>query len=194
MLLCLAPQVLFLVIVILSAVITFSAGLSSFASLDTSLVMSGEIWRLLTCHLTHLTWRHYALDAPVFFIVYLVYKRNTGSLSSIYLVIFSAITVSVSVVAMGIHQVYGGLSGLSYVATSALLLKMILDAPRKIFLYVVVFAFLVYVLFLQGNTSGINVAKEAHVAGIISGLAFERVRRWLTHSNSNTYSDVPEVQ
>lgn len=193
MLSCLVTQVLFLVIVILSAVITASAGLSSLASLDISLVMSGELWRLFTGHLMHLTWRHYALDAPVFFIVYLVYKRKTSGLSSIYLVFFSAITVSATVVVMGIHQVYGGLSGLSCAALSALLLKMILDAPRRILPYILVFIFLVYLLFLQGNASGINVAKEAHVAGTISGLAFERVRRWLKHSKSNTHSDVTEV-
>jgi membrane associated rhomboid family serine protease len=189
----LASQVLFLVIVILSAVITASAGLSNLASLDISLVMSGEVWRLFTGHLTHLTWRHYALNAPVFFIVYLVYRRNTGGLSSIYLAISSAIIVSATVVFIGIHQVYGGLSGLSCAAISAILLKMILDAPRRIFPYILIFAFLVYLLFLQGNASGINVAKEAHVAGTISGLTFEWVRRWLTHSNSNTHSDVPEV-
>ena len=193
MLSCLASQMLLLVIVILSAMITASTGLSSLASLDISLVMSGELWRLFTGHLTHLTWRHYALNAPVFYIVYSVYKRNTSGLSSIYLMIFSAITVSATVVVMGIHQVYGGLSGLSCAALSSLLLKMILDAPRRILPYILVFAFLVYLLFFQGNASGINVATEAHVAGTISGIVFECVRRWLRQSKSNTRSDVTEI-
>jgi Rhomboid family. len=173
--------VIFLFIVMLSAVITASAELSSLASLDVSLVMSGEVWRLFTGHLTHLTWRQYALDAPVFLIVYLVYRRNTGGLSSIYLVIFSAIMVSATVVAMSIHQVYGGLSGLSYAAISALLLNMVIATPRQVLPYILILTFLIYFLCLQGNTTGINVAKEAHVAGTISGLAFELVRRWLTH-------------
>lgn len=172
---------IFLFIVILSAVITASAELSSIASLDISLVMSGEVWRIFTGHLTHLTWQQYAFDAPVFLIVYLVYRRNTDGFSSIYLVIFSAIIVSATVVAMGIHQVYGGLSGLSYAAISALLLNMVIAAPRQILPYILVLALLVYLLCLQGYTTGINVAKEAHVAGTISGLAFELVRRWLTH-------------
>jgi membrane associated rhomboid family serine protease len=189
----LASQVLFLVIVIMSTVIIASAGLSKLASLDISLVMSGEVWRFFTGHLMHLTWRHYALNAPVFFIVYLVYRRNTGGLSSIYLAIFSAIIVSATVMFMGIHRVYGGLSGLSFAAISAILLKMIVDAPRRIFPYILIFAFLFYLLFLQGKASGVNAAKEAHMAGAISGLTFEWGRRWLKHSNSNTHSDVPGV-
>ncbi len=169
---------IFLVIVIVSAVITASTDLSRIASLDISLVMSGEIWRVFTGHLTHLTWQHYAMDAPVFLIVYLVYKRNTSGLISIYLTIFSAIIVSATVIAMGVHQVYGGLSGLSYAAISALLLNMVIANPRRILLYILILAFLVYFLFLQGNTTGINVAKEAHVAGILSGIIFELIRRY----------------
>jgi membrane associated rhomboid family serine protease len=173
-----ASQVIFLAIVILSAVINTSPDLTSFASLDVSLVMSGEIWRLITGHLTHLTWLHYALDAPVFLVVYLLYKRHTGGFSSVYLAVFSAIIVSVSVVSMGIHQVYGGLSGLSCAAISALLLKIILDSPRRILPYILALVFLFYLLFLQGNANGLNVAKEAHVAGTLSGVIFELIRRY----------------
>lgn len=169
---------IFLAIVLLSAVITASTDLSRIASLDISLAMSGEVWRVFTGHLTHLTWRHYAMDAPVFLIVYLVYKRNTCGLISFSLTIFSAIIVSATVIAMDIHQVYGGLSGLSYAAISALLLSMVIASPRQILPYILILAFLIYFLFLQGNTTGINVAKEAHLAGILSGIIFELIRRY----------------
>jgi membrane associated rhomboid family serine protease len=173
-----ASQLIFLAIAVLSGVINTSADLTALASLDVSLVMSGEIWRLITGHLTHLTWLHYALDTPVFLIAYLIYKKNTGGLSSVYLAIFSAIIVSVCVVAMGIHQVYGGLSGLTCAAISALLLKMILDSPRLILPYILALVFMLYLLFLQGNANGLNVAKEAHVAGTLSGVIFELIRRY----------------
>lgn len=179
---------IFWAIVILSAVITSSADLTRFASLDISLVMSGQVWRLITGHLTHLTWRHYAMDAPVFLMAYLLYKRNTGGFSSVYLAVFSAIVVSASVVFMGIHQVYGGLSGLSYAAISALSLEMILNNPRRILPYILIFTFLFYLLFLQGSTTGINVAKEAHVAGVLSGVIFELIRRWLINRKQQTNS------
>lgn len=168
---------IFLVIVILSAVITASSDLSRIASLDIFLVMSGEVWRVFTGHLTHLTWRHYVMDAPVFLIVYLVYRRNVGVLSSILLAIFSAIIVSATVIVIGVHQVYGGLSGLSYAAISALLLNMIITTPRRIIPYILIITLLIYFFFLQGNTTGINVAKEAHIAGILSGVIFELSRR-----------------
>ena len=183
---------IFIAIVILSAVITASADLSNFAVLDVSRVMSGEVWRLLTGHLTHLSWRHYSLDAPVFLIAYLVYKRNAGSRSSVYLAIFSAIIVSAAVVFMGAHQVYGGLSGLSCAAVSAISLKMILDSPRRILPYILVFALLFYLLFEQGNASGINVAKEAHAAGTLSGVIYELIRRRLAISMPKTESEIVE--
>lgn len=176
---------IFFVIVILSAVITASASLSHFASLDVSMVMSGEVWRILTGHLTHLTWRHYALDAPVFLIVYLAYKRDSGGLSSLYLLIFSALVVSATIIIAGRHQVYGGLSGLSYAAISAILLNMLISRPRRILPYLLTFALLLYLFFLQGSTTGINginVAKEAHLAGILSGVTFELIRIRLTKS------------
>ncbi|MEN6624237.1 MAG: rhomboid family intramembrane serine protease [Smithella sp.] len=174
-----APQVIFFAIVILSAIVTASADLSRFSSLDVSMVMSGEIWRMLTGHLTHLTWQHYALDAPVFFIVYLAYKRNSNGLNSLYLIVFSALVVSSTVIIAGIHQVYGGLSGLSYAAISAILLNMLVSTPRRILPYLLTFALLLYLFFLQGSTTGINginVAKEAHLAGILSGGIFELIR------------------
>ncbi|HUN55329.1 MAG TPA: rhomboid family intramembrane serine protease [Smithella sp.] len=151
--------------------------------------MSGQVWRLITGHLTHLTWRHYALDAPVFLMAYLLYKRNTGGFSSIYLAIFSAIIVSASVVMMGMHQVYGGLSGLSCAAIAALSLKMIMDTPRRILPYILIFTFLLYLLFLQGSATGINVAKEAHMAGILSGFIFELIRQWQVNrkQRANSY-------
>lgn len=177
---------IFLTIVILSAVITASTDLSSYSALDVSLVNSGQVWRLFTGHLTHLTWRHYSVDAPVFLMAYMVYRKNTGGLGSFYLLILSAIIVSAAVVFAGTHQIYGGLSGLSCAAISAIVFKIILDSPRRIPPYILMFAFLFYLLFMQGNASGINVAKEAHLAGTLTGVTYELIRRSMIKSNFRT--------
>jgi hypothetical protein len=51
-----------------------------------------------------------------------------------------------------------------------------------------IFTFLFYLLFLQGSTTGINVAKEGHVAGALSGVIVELTRRWLINRKQQTYS------
>jgi len=180
----LAPGIIYLTIFILSGVINTSACLTGIASMDASLVMRGEVWRVFTGHLTHLNWMHYALDAPIFCFVFLVYERNAGGFNSIYLTVFSAITVSSAVIIMGIHQVYAGLSGLTCAGIAAVLLKMVMDPPRRILPYMLAIAFLVYLLFLQETGNGLNVAKEAHVAGTLSGLIYEFIRQQTCASTS----------
>jgi membrane associated rhomboid family serine protease len=172
------PQVIFaLIAATIAAVVTASADLSSIASLDTSRVLSGEVWRLLSGHITHLTWRQYAIDAPAFVILYATYSRMAGSTSSVSLALFSALAVSAAVIFAGMHQVYGGLSGLSCAALSAILLASIMEHPRHITVYFVGFAYCVYLLFPGGGASDVNVAGEAHIAGTMSGVVFALMRR-----------------
>jgi membrane associated rhomboid family serine protease len=170
---CMAAQMIFsFVVAIIAAAVTASADLSSIASLDTSRVLSGEVWRLLTGHITHLTWRQYAVDATAFVFLYATYSRMAGSASSVSLALFSALAVSAAVIFTGMHQVYGGLSGLSCAALSAILITSIMEHPRQITLYLVGFAYCAYLLFIEGIASDVNVAGEAHIAGAILGVVF----------------------
>jgi hypothetical protein len=169
--------VIFPAIALLSAVVTASATLSGLAALDVSLVWSGQVWRLLTGHLTHLTWGQYAWDAAGFLIVYPVYRRSAGRRGAVGLALFAALAVSGVVAAAGLHQVYGGLSGLNCAAMAALLIGMILEKPRAIVPWMGALAFLLYLLLLQGDASGVAVAREAHWAGTLSGAAYEGARR-----------------
>ena len=159
-------------VAIVAALVTASADLSSLASLDTSRVMAGEFWRLFTGHATHLSWRQYAIDAPVFILLYATYSRRVAPSSAVFLALFAALSVSLAVILAGMHQVYGGLSGLSCAAVSAILVAMIREHPRQTFPYLMGAMFCVYLLFTGGFASGVRVAHEAHVAGAVSGLVF----------------------
>ena len=161
---------------IIAAMVTASADLSSLASLDVSRVMAGEFWRLFSGHLAHLSWSQFFIDTPVFILLYATYSRKAGPSSAILLSVFSALFVSLAVIFVGMHEVYGGLSGLSCAALAAILLTMIIEQPRQIFLYLMGVIFCIYLLFMGGVVSGVKVAQEAHLTGVVSGLVFVLIR------------------
>lgn len=167
-----------ILIAIIAALVTTSAELSSLAALDVAKVMDGEFWRLFSGHLAHLSWRHYAADVPVFTLLYITYARKTAPSSAVLLSIFAALSVSLVVIFAGMHQVYGGLSGLSCAAVSAILLTMIMEQPRQTLPYLMSIIYCIYLLCMGGHASGVKVAHEAHLAGAASGLAFVLMPGW----------------
>jgi membrane associated rhomboid family serine protease len=179
-----------LAVVMLAGLVTASSDLSSIASLDTSRLLSGEIWRLFSGHLTHLTWRQYAVDAPVFFFLFAAYTRRFGHVPGMSLALFSALSVSATVALAGVHQLYGGLSGLSCAAFSAIILTGILERPRAITGYLMTGMYGVYLLFAGGIASGVDVAREAHFAGALSGVVFE-LMRYTVFKSKQTARDFP---
>lgn len=173
---------IFVIIAILGAVVTASSTLSSIASLDVARFMSGEIWRIFSGHLAHLTWRQYAADVPAFVLLFIMYARKAGTAAVVSLLIFSSLMVSASVILLGAHQVYGGFSGLSCAALSAILLLSIMETRRNIFAYLIGISFCVYLLFMQGLPSAGLIAPEGHIGGAVSGIIFELMRRYLAET------------
>lgn len=168
-----------LCIALLAGLVTASADLSGAASLDVAQVVSGEVWRMVSGHLTHLTWRQYVTDVPAFVFLFCAYIRRCGIVSGVFLALFSAVSVSVVVIIAGVHQFYGGLSGVSCAAFAAILLVWIMEHPRRTANYLVAVAFCAYLLSMGGVVSGVRVAEEAHVAGAVAGAIFELLRVWL---------------
>jgi|GEM_PF-1655840 len=166
-----------------AGVVTASAHLSSLMALDTSQVWAGQWWRILTGHLAHLTWRQYAVDAPVFIGLYSVYRNKSGAVSALVLSLFAAATVSLAVMAAGLHQVYGGLSGVSCAAVTAILCSMMYERPRQVFPYLMSAMFCCYLLFMGGIAGGVEVAQEGHLAGAASGIIFANCEIWLRRLN-----------
>ncbi|NVN89174.1 MAG: rhomboid family intramembrane serine protease [Desulfuromonadales bacterium] len=166
-------------IALLAGLVTASADLSGAASLDVARVVSGEVWRMVSGHLTHLTWRQYITDVPAFVFLYGAYIRRSGTVSGVLLALFSAVSVSGVVIIAGVHQLYGGLSGVSCAAFAAILLVWIMEHPRRMANYLVAAVFCAFLLSMGGVASGVRVAKEAHIAGAVTGAIFELLRVWL---------------
>jgi membrane associated rhomboid family serine protease len=80
--------------------------------------------------------------------------------------------------------VYGGFSGLSCAAVSAILFTMIIEQPRRPSPYLMGLMYCVYLLFMESLASGVRVAHEAHVAGAVSGLIFALIRHHIQKSSA----------
>lgn len=161
----------------IAGLVTASAQLSSLAALDTSQVLSGEFWRLFSGHMAHLSWRQYFADAPAFVALYTTFSRRVTKASAILLALFASVSVSLAVIIAGIYQVYGGLSGISCAAVSAITVAMIIEQPRQLFPYFICCIFCGYLLFSGGYASGVRVAQEAHIAGSVAGVIFMLMHR-----------------
>ena len=169
-----------LLVVLVAGGVTASADLSSLLALDVQRVLSGELWRLFSGHLAHLTWRHYAVDAFAYWLLFYAYAGRRSAAAANALVIVAAVGVSVTVVTLRLHPIYGGLSGLSCGACAALISAMVLDKPNSVCGYALALLFCVYLLLAQDLVAGISVASEAHWAGALSGTVTEGVRFYWT--------------
>jgi membrane associated rhomboid family serine protease len=169
-----------LVVVLVAGAVTASADLSSHLALDVSRVLSGELWRVFTGHLAHLTWRHYVVDALAYWLLFSTYAASRSSTAANGLVIVASVVVSVTVVVFRQHPVYGGLSGLSCGACAALILAMVLDNPDGVWGYALALLFCAYLGLTESMVAGIRVAHEAHWAGALSGAAVEGARFYWT--------------
>lgn len=159
-------------IVIIAALVTASASLSSVFALDVSRVMSGELWRLFTCHFSHLTWAQYLWDSCAFALLFATFARSSSASMALRLSAFAAALVSISVMAAGLHQFYGGLSGISCALCAALIADQIRRQPRSLAPYAMLVALGAYLLRSVAVSSGVSLAHEAHVAGALAGLVF----------------------
>lgn len=165
-----------LAVVLAAGAVTASATLSSHLALDVSRVLSGELWRLFSGHLAHLTWRHYVVDALAYWLLFSTYASMRGSMAATGLALMAGVVVSATVVVLQLHPIYGGLSGLCCAGCAGLILAMVLDNPNDVWGYAFALLFCVYLGLTESMVAGIRVAHEAHWAGVLSGTATEGIR------------------
>lgn len=175
------PLIVFSVILAASAVITASAEFSGLAALDVRKVMSGQLWRLFTGHLAHITWRQYQTDAAVFLLVFSAYARTEGLAASLSLILFSALGVSLAVLIAGNYQIYAGLSGLGCAGFSANVASQVASRPMRPLPWLLGLLFMGFLAVGEGmSDSGVEIASEAHIAGAACGVLFTCARRLKT--------------
>ncbi len=150
-------------------------------------VAAGQIWRLVTGHLTHWSWPHAISDTATFVGLCILGSRCPRRLAILTAVL--AVTVSVAVLLFGGSiEVYRGLSGISYGLLTWLLWGYASREQRWLqalwlgcLVYIttktVLDCFLPLPLLPNFLPDGIAVAGSAHLAGIAKGFAFSIIDR-----------------
>ena len=95
-----------------------------------------------------------------------------GNANAVSLLLFSSFLVSFAIIFTGMHDIYGGFSGVSCAAISAILFILVTKAPCKFINYVLLTVFFLSLALTKGITADLPVASEAHWAGALSGVVF----------------------
>ena len=75
-------------------------------------VLAGELWRLLSAHLTHLGWPHTMWNAAALIVISLLFGRTISDLHWFYLTVICAVGVGIGLLALKPEiAVYVGFSG-----------------------------------------------------------------------------------
>jgi rhomboid family GlyGly-CTERM serine protease len=98
---------------------------------DRAKILGGEIWRLVTCHVTHWTREHLQWDLMMFLVLGVIAERRSPKRTSLCLAAGAAV-VSMTVFAFfpGVQQ-YRGLSGVDTALFIFVAIELIADARRQ---------------------------------------------------------------
>ena len=100
-----------LLLAALVAAVFVCPALTPFCEFDRAAVAGGELWRLVTCHLTHFSWDHLLWDTVVLVFLGLVCERR-GRARYVSCLTASALAIAIAVyLAAPQVGVYRGLSG-----------------------------------------------------------------------------------
>jgi rhomboid family GlyGly-CTERM serine protease len=163
-----------------------SAGLVSTLQFDRALIEQGHYWLLLTGHLVHLNWMHWALNMAGLVVVAAFFSLYGSILDWLFVLLFSAM-----VIGLGLYWFHPEL--IWYVGLSGVLHGLfIYGAIREIRFYP--FSGYILLLLLTGKLiweymngalpgseemTGGRVLVEAHLYGAIAGLAAVFLTWWL---------------
>jgi rhomboid family GlyGly-CTERM serine protease len=161
-------------------------GLTSRASLERAAVEAGELWRLLTGHLTHWSIEHLGWDLLVFAAVGIMLERGGERALFLRCTLSSAILISLAVWFLQPEMAsYRGLSGIDCALVTVLatsLLRRALAAGRRGLAIGVAAVLLAYLLkisyelatgqtvFVDIESSGFDPVPLAHVVGGAVGI------------------------
>ncbi|MBN4081965.1 MAG: rhombosortase [Gammaproteobacteria bacterium] len=157
-------------------------------------VLNGEIWRVISGHVTHLSWTHWLLNMAGIILLQQLYGKYFSNWHWLAPMIFIMFTVSISLLIFSeALKWYGGFSGV--------LIGFFYFAASKDYRYSKLFNTLVlisislYILIQQlsgerivGLTDDLTVAARAHLFGALAGLLWlfiTKLTNKFTEKNKN---------
>lgn len=173
-----ALALVYLTLTGLSFLLQISDGIN-WASLHTERVHQGEFWRIITAHLTHLDWPHFAMNMTGMALCLLVYRGDLPAWHWLSSYLFVSIFSSLGLLC--IYEDYQRYVGFSDVLHGWILIGAAAISPREPKLALTVFV-LFWLKIAEENSgmkfftsTGIDtetIATESHLFGAIGGMLY----------------------
>ena len=163
---------------------SYQKGYVSFNSLETTYIQNNEWWRLITPMFIHFSLTHLVFNCLWIFVLGSKIEQIDGHITFIYLVIFSSIISNLAQHFFGQSALFGGLSGVIYGLLGYCMIIEIdtkqerYDLPPALYLFMLIWLILGFLGILNLFGFG-NVANYAHLGGLISGIIFAMITRYV---------------
>jgi len=175
-----------IIIVIVTFLGFFGSDVTLWLRFDRNAILSGEIWRLLTGHLTHLGWSHLVMNAVGLALIWVLFGQRLSNKRWIQTIIISALFISLLLLTLNPQlRWYVGFSGVLH---AMFVIGCIYDLKTgrwdaKLLLLIIVakLAWEQVIGPLPGSetTAGGTVIVDAHLYGAVAGyLIYRLFKRW----------------
>ena len=163
---------------------SYKNGYVSFNSFETTFMQNNEWWRLITPMFIHFSLTHLVFNCLWIYVLGSKIEQIDGHITFINLVIFSSIISNLAQHFFGESALFGGLSGVIYGLLGYCMIIEIdtkqerYDLPSALYLFMLIWLILGFLGILNLFGFG-NVANYAHLGGLISGIIFAMITRYV---------------
>ena len=163
---------------------SYKNGHVSFYSFETTYMQNNEWWRLITPMFIHFSLTHLVFNCLWIYVLGSKIVQIDGHITFINLVIFSSIISNLAQHFFGESALFGGLSGVIYGLLGYCMIIEIdtkqerYDLPPALYLFMLIWLILGFLGILNLFGFG-NVANYAHLGGLISGIIFAMITRYV---------------
>jgi len=173
-------QIVFVLITFLSILaVVFTQSADKYFVFETSKVLSGEVWRVLTCHLCHTNWLHLGMNLLGLALLLGIFDEEFNTVTLIQVLGVSALAIALGyVVFYPADTRYLGLSGVLHGVAGAG--SILVFKSRRLFAILFLLGLTIKILseYTLGASQGMaemiqaRVATEAHLMGVLAGVAY----------------------
>jgi len=163
---------------------SYKNGYVSFNSFETTFMQNNEWWRLITPMFIHFSLTHLVFNCLWIYVLGSKIEQIDGHITFLNLVIFSSIISNLAQHFFGESALFGGLSGVIYGLLGYCMIIEIdtkqerYDLPPALYLFMLIWLILGFLGILNLFGFG-NVANYAHLGGLISGIIFAMITRYV---------------
>ena len=163
---------------------SYKNGYVSFNSFETTYMQNNEWWRLISPMFIHFSLTHLVFNCLWIYVLGTKIEQIDGHITFINLVIFSSIISNLAQHFFGGSSLFGGLSGVIYGLLGYCMIIEIdtkqerYDLPPALYLFMLIWLILGFLGILNLFGFG-NVANYAHLGGLISGIIFAMITRYV---------------